>query len=115
MRTELKEATKPQDIKVVFDEDTLKDKNIQGILSFIPGGAENEDLLRKITKAADGLSPEYRPKEIRIALLDDSKTAGTFDSKNGVLTLSPRMLGLDEHLVIDQEAGTIKRLVLMMG
>ena len=61
-------VTKPQDIKVVFDEKTFNDETLKGILRFIPGGAENEDLLRKITKAADGLSPEYRPKEIRITL-----------------------------------------------
>ena len=50
LRTELKEVTKPQDIKVVFDEKTLNDETLKGILRFIPGGAENEDLLRKITK-----------------------------------------------------------------
>jgi len=109
LKTELKEVTKPQDIKVVFTEETLKDKKMQGILRFIPGGAENEDLLRKIRKSTDGLSPEYRPTELRIELLDDNKIGGTFNSATGVLVLTPQMLGLDEHLVIDRKAGTIKR------
>lgn len=115
LRAELKDATIPRDIEVKFDAELQDLFGDSGILSYIPGGLENEGLLRKIKTATDGLSPEFRPKEIRIGYVqsDDGKrnlfTQGSFNHKTGVLTLSPRVLGLEKDLVIDRKNGTIRR------
>ena len=115
LRAELKDVTTPRDIEVKFDAELQDLFGDSGILSYIPGGLENEGLLRKIKTATDGLSPEFRPKEIRIGYVqsDDGKrnlfTQGSFNHKTGVLTLSPRVLGLEKDLVIDRKNGTIRR------
>jgi len=114
LTAELKDATTPRDIEVKFDAELQDLFGDSGILSYIPGGVENEGLLRKIKTATDGLSPEFRPKEIRIGYdKSDGKrnlfAGGSFNHKTGVLTLSPRVLGLEEHLVIDRKNGTIRR------
>jgi len=115
LKAELKQVTKPIDIELEFSDEVLNEMGGAGILGYIPGGAENPELLRKIRKAADSLSPEFRPKKILIGFpkkKDGSispNSAGSYNGSNGVLTIAPRMLGLSDHLVVDKQRQTIRR------
>lgn len=117
LKTELTQVTKPKDIEVTFTDKVLEGLGDGGILSYIPGGADNPELQRKIRKSVDAISPEFRPKRIVIdywktpdgRFKKDSNSAGWYNGSTGVLSLNPRTLNLHDHMVVDEKRGTVRR------
>jgi DNA polymerase III epsilon subunit-like protein len=117
LKTELTQVTKPKDIEITFTDEVLQGLGDGGILSYIPGGADNPELQRKIRKSVDAISPEFRPKAILIdywktsdgSAQRDSTSAGWYYGGTGVLAINPRTLNLHEHMVVDEKRGTVRR------